>query len=46
MQIIYLKFMKKYLVSYHGKALAVGDNLAQALADAIYLATLSKRGYN
>ena len=43
MQIQYLKFMQKYLVSYKGKALAVGDNLPQALADALYIATLSKR---
>jgi len=45
MQIIWLKFMKKYLVSYHGKPLAVGENLAQAqaLADALYIATLKTR---
>jgi len=46
MIITYLKFMKKYLVSYHGKPLAVGENLAEALRDALYIATLSKRGFN
>jgi hypothetical protein len=43
MQIQWLKFMQRYLVSYHGKALAVGENLAQALADALYIATLKVR---
>ena len=43
MKIEWLKFMRKYLVSYHGKALAVGDNLAQALSDAIYIVTLKAR---
>lgn len=38
--------MKKYLVSYHGKALAVGDNIAQALADALYIATLKVSRFN
>lgn len=46
MQIQYLKFMKKYLVSYKGKPLAVGENLAQALADALYIATLKVSRFN
>ena len=43
MKIEWLKFMQKYLITYKGKPLAVGDNLAQALADALYLVTLKAR---
>lgn len=43
MQIQWLKYMRTWLVSYHGKQLAVGQDLGQAIGDALYLATLKVR---
>jgi hypothetical protein len=41
MKIEYLKFMQKYLISYKGKPIGVGNNISEALAQA--LATLKTR---
>lgn len=37
MNITYLKFMQKYLVSYKGKAIGVGDTISEALGQALLI---------
>ncbi len=37
MQIKYLKFMKKWLVSYKGRAIGIGETIPEALGKALSL---------
>lgn len=35
MTIKFLKYVKKWLIQYHGESIAVGDTIGQALEDAL-----------
>ena len=40
MTLKYLKFMRKWIISYHGRAIAVGDTQGQAIEEAMELLRL------